>query len=145
MPFWEQYRSEFPVTETWAYMNHAAVCPLSRRAAAAMQGSVEDVTRHGAMHYKSWAEAYAGLRASTARMIGATPDEIAIVKNTTEGLSIIANGLNWRAGDVLVAVEGEFPANYYPWEQLKKRGVEVRLVPQREGRIELEDIATACQ
>jgi cysteine desulfurase/selenocysteine lyase len=145
MPFWDQYRSEFPVTETWAYMNHAAVCPLSRRAAVAMQGSVEDVTRHGAMHYKCWSEAYTGLRASTARMIGATPGEIAIVKNTTEGLSIVANGLNWRPGDVLVAVEGEFPANYYPWDHLKKRGVEVRLVPQREGRIELEDIAAACQ
>jgi selenocysteine lyase/cysteine desulfurase len=145
MEFWEQYRPEFPVTERWAYMNHAAVAPLSRRAAAAMQGAIEDVCRNGVANHKDWDQVYSSLRSSAARLIGATADEIAIIKNTTEGLSVAANGLDWRPGDVAVAVEGEFPANYYPWQHLHKRGVDVRWVAQRGGRIELEDLDRACR
>jgi cysteine desulfurase/selenocysteine lyase len=110
-----------------------------------MQGAVEDVARHGVAHHQCWDQVYAGLRASAARLIGAAPDEIAIVKNTTEGLSIVANGLDWRPGDVLAAVEGEFPANYYPWKHLENRGVRVRWVPQRNGRVELADLDQACR
>ncbi|HYM13504.1 MAG TPA: aminotransferase class V-fold PLP-dependent enzyme, partial [Bryobacterales bacterium] len=145
MEFWEQYRSEFPVTERWAYMNHAAVAPLSRRAATAMQGTIEDVCRNGVTNHKDWDQVYSSLRSSAARLIGATADEIAIIKNTTEGLAVVANGINWRPGDVAVAVEGEFPANYYPWQHLQKRGVSVRWAPQRGGRVELEDLDRACQ
>jgi cysteine desulfurase/selenocysteine lyase len=145
MEFWEQYRREFPVTQRWAYMNHAAVAPLSRRAAAAMQGSVEDVCRNGALHYSHWSEVYAKLRSSAAALIGAGAGEIAIVKNTTEGLAVVANGLDWKPGDAMVAVEGEFPANYHPWQRLEKRGVRVRWVPQRQGRIELDDLDRACR
>ena len=140
MEFWEQYRDEFPVTEHWAYLNHAAVAPLSRRAAAAMEGTIQDVCRHGVVHHQDWDRVFAALRSSAARLIGAAPEEVAIVKNTTEGLSMVANGLDWRPGDVLVAVEGEFPANYYPWRNLEKRGVEVRWIPQRGGRIDLDEL-----
>ncbi|MBI3697642.1 MAG: aminotransferase class V-fold PLP-dependent enzyme [Acidobacteria bacterium] len=145
MSFWKYYRREFPVVKHWAYMNHAAVAPLSRRAAAAMQGTVEDVCRHGPAHYQHWEQVYASLRESSARMIGAAPEEIAIVKNTTEGLAVVANGLNWRPGDIVVGVEGEFPANFYPWQHLQNRGVEMRWVPQRGGRVELEDLDRACR
>ena len=145
MQFWERYRAEFPVTRRWAYMNHAAVAPLSRRAANAIQGIVEDVALHGAAYSRHWDETYEGVRRSAARMIGAKAEEIAIVKNTTEGLAMVANGLAWRPNDAVVGVEGEFPANYYPWENLKKRGVEVRWVPQRQGRIDLYDLDQACR
>jgi len=143
--FWELYRGEFPVTRQWAYMNHAAVAPLSQRAASAMQGTVEDVCRHGVIHHQQWDQVYASLRSAAARLIGAAAEEIAILKNTTEGLSLIANGLNWRPGDVLVAIEGEFPANYYPWQNLTKRGVQARWLPLHGGRIELEELDRACR
>jgi cysteine desulfurase/selenocysteine lyase len=145
MDFWTEYRREFPVTERWAYMNHAAVAPLSRRAAAAMQGTVEDVCRNGVVHHRHWDQVYDGLRSAAARLIGATAGEIAILKNTTEGLAVVANGIKWRPGDVVVGVESEFPANYYPWRNLEKLGVEFRWVPQREGRIDLAELDRACQ
>jgi len=144
MPFWEHYRREFPITERWIYMNHAAVAPLCRPASLAMQGSVEDQARYGSVHYRHFEETVKGLRSAAARLIGASPEEIALVKNTTEGLSIVANGLDWRRGDVVVAVENEFPANYYPWWNLEKRGVKLRMVPQRDGKLALEDLDRAC-
>jgi selenocysteine lyase/cysteine desulfurase len=144
MEFWEHYRREFPVTRQWIYMNHAAVSPLPRRAAQAMRGSIEDVSLHGVVHHRRWTEACEALRSSAARLIGSSAEEIAIVKNTSEGLAIVANGIDWRPGDVVVGVEGEFPANYYPWCNLQKRGVKLRWVQQRRGAVLLEDLDQAC-
>ena len=119
------FRDEFPVTRELIYLNHAAVAPLCRRASEAMQRAVADATSFGSLHYDEWMAVYAGLRSSAARLIHASPEEIAIVKNTSEGISVVALGLNWQAGDRVVAFEEEFPSNYYPWARLEEKGVEV--------------------
>ncbi|MBV9762256.1 MAG: aminotransferase class V-fold PLP-dependent enzyme [Acidobacteriaceae bacterium] len=120
-----RYREEFPVTGELIYLNHAAVGPLCRPAARAMTQLAEDVCRYGSLHWDRWMEAYEGLRRAAAKTIHASPDEIAIVKNTSEGIATIAQGFPWKAGDRVVAFEEEFPANYYPWARLEKRGVQV--------------------
>ncbi|MFZ0594820.1 MAG: aminotransferase class V-fold PLP-dependent enzyme [Bryobacteraceae bacterium] len=124
-PIYELYRDEFPVTKSLIYVNHAAVAPLCRRAADAMKWLAEDALQFGSLHYDKWMAAYDGLRSAAARLIGAEPGEIAIVKNTSEGIATIALGLNWRPGDRIVAFKEEFPANYFPWLRLCERGVEV--------------------
>jgi selenocysteine lyase/cysteine desulfurase len=118
-------RDLFPVTRELIYLNHAAVAPLCRPAAEAMQTFADEACRFGSLHYDSWLECYHGLRVAAARLINASPDEIAIVKNTSEGIAIVATGLDWKPGDRVIAFKEEFPANYYPWLRLEKRGVEV--------------------
>src|SRR5437588_5668645 len=113
-PLHSRYRDEFPVTRELIYLNHAAVAPLSRPAATAMKDLADDVCRHGSLHYHKWMEAYAGLREAAAKLINASPGEIAIVKNTSEGIATIAEGLDWKPGDRVIVFEEEFPANYYP-------------------------------
>lgn len=120
---WRQYRPQFPVTANLTYLNHAAVAPLVKPAADAMVALSEDACQWGSLHYDTWLDAYEGLRVATATMIGAHRDEIAIVKNTSEGISTVALGMDWRAGDKILAFREEFPANYYPWLRLEKRGV----------------------
>ena len=120
-----RYRDEFPVTRDWIYLNHAAVGPLCRRASDAMKHLAEDACLFGSLHYESWMEAYAALRRSAAKLINASPAEIAIVKNTSEGIAMVAAGLDWKTGDRVIAFKEEFPANYYPWLRLEERGVEV--------------------
>jgi selenocysteine lyase/cysteine desulfurase len=139
------YREEFPVTELYTYFNHASVGPLPLRTARAMQNLAEDVMRHGAIHYPEWLLVLDRLRRAAGRLIGCDGSEIAIVKNTSEGLSAIANGLEWQAGDVVVGIEDEFPANYFPWQRLQGRGVDVRWLTLRDGRIELDEIDRACE
>ncbi len=117
------YREEFPVTRELIYLNHAAVAPLCRRAAQSMKALVDDACFYGSLHYDDWMRAYAGLRAAAAKLIGASPEEIAIVKNTSEGIATVASGLDWKPQDRIVAFEEEFPANYYPWRRLESRGV----------------------
>lgn len=120
-----EYAHQFPVSENLIYLNHAAVAPLCRPAAEAMQALAEDAMRNGSLHYSSWEECYEGLRLSTARLIGAHRDEIAIVKNTSEGIATVALGLDWKPGDRIVAFREEFPANYFPWLRLEAKGCEI--------------------
>jgi selenocysteine lyase/cysteine desulfurase len=124
-------------------MNHAAVSPLSCRVRNAMAGLLDDVHRFGSEHWDRWVDAYAATRRAVSNLLGSDPSEIAFIKNTSEGISIFANGLDWREGDEVVSVEGEFPANYYPWHALDKKGVTLRLVKGESGRVSLDEIARA--
>ena len=138
------WRSEFPVTETYIYMNHAGVAPLSRPVRDAMTGFLEDATVNGAVNAKLWENAAEACRDVAAQLINADVTEIAFMKNTTQGILIAANGIDWRAGDNVVTTAVEFPANVYPWWSLKERyGVQTRMVPERVGRIHIEDVAAA--
>ena len=139
---WDQYRDQFPVTRNLVYLNHAAVAPLVRPAAEAMQALAADACGHGSLHYSEWMAAYEGLRTAAARLIGADPAEIAIVKNTSEGIATVAIGLDWRPGDTVVAFHEEFPANFYPWKRLEARGVRVEW---RSIRDPLDRIDQACR
>jgi cysteine desulfurase / selenocysteine lyase len=124
-PLWERYRDQFPVTERLIYLNHAAVAPLAKPAAEAMKRLAEDVLLYGSAHYNEWLEAYGGFRAAAAKLISAQADEIAVVKNTSEGIAAIASGMRWKPGDRIVAFQEEFPANYLPWLRLETLGVRI--------------------
>jgi selenocysteine lyase/cysteine desulfurase len=139
----QHYRSLFPVTASSIYMNHAAVAPISRRVRDAMVGLLDEVQQCGAEHWQGWVETYDAVRCSLAQLLNAEPSEIAFAKNTSEGISIFANGLDWRPGDEVVSIEREFPANFYPWKALEKRGVALRLVPAEAGRVSQETILGA--
>lgn len=120
-----RYRDEFPVTRELIYLNHAAVSPLCRPAAEAMKALADDACLYGSLHYDRWLESYDGLRRSAARLINASPDEIAIIKNTSEGVAFVALGINWHPGDRVIGFREEFPANYYPWLRLESKGVQI--------------------
>lgn len=122
---WEAHRANFPVARNLVYLNHAAVSPVCKAAADAMRWLATDAEEWGSLHYDKWLACYDGLRSEAARMINATPGEIAIVKNTSEGIATIALGIDWKPGDRVVCFEGEFPANQYPWQRLAARGVSI--------------------
>jgi cysteine desulfurase / selenocysteine lyase len=139
---WARYRHEFPVTGNLVYLNHAAVAPLPQRSADAMRNMVEDGLRFGSLHYDVWMDAFQGVRVAAARLINAEPGEIAHVKNTSEGIATVALGFPWRSGDKMVAFREEFPANYYIWQKLESKGVEVRWLSCEDPLDRIED---ACR
>ena len=141
-PLWQTHRPDFPVAANLVYLNHAAVAPLCKPAADAMKHLADDCLAWGSLHYDQWLAAYEGLRKSTAQLINASPREIAIVKNTSEGIATVASGLKWRAGDKIVAFQEEFPANVHPWQRLTAQGVEVRWLSIFDP---LEKIDQACR
>jgi len=136
------WRRQFPVTENFIYLNHASVAPLSLRAAEAMKSLADDACRNGSIHYADWLACYDGLREATAKLINAKPREIAIVKNTSEGIATIALGIDWQAGDSIVVFEEEFPANQYVWRRLEAKGVKLRWLSIYDS---LDKIDEACR
>jgi cysteine desulfurase/selenocysteine lyase len=136
----ETYRREFPVTQNYIYLDHAGIAPLSTRVTSAIDTFLSEATHDGAFLYAKWTQQINDIRRSCAGLINAGPEEIAFVKNTSHGLSIVAQGLDWKPGDNVLLYEREFPSNRYPWMHLQRKGVNVRVVPSREGRIDLRDI-----
>jgi selenocysteine lyase/cysteine desulfurase len=137
---WTGWRREFPITERLTHFNHAGVSPVSRRVVAAATTFIEQAAVLTPSMYRSWDVRSEAIRASFARLIGAQANEIAFVKNTSEGLSLVAVGLDWRAGDNVIAVDGEYPSNVYPWFGLRRWGVETRLVQPVRGRVHVDDV-----
>jgi cysteine desulfurase/selenocysteine lyase len=140
-PLWRQYRDEFPVTQNLIYLNHAAVAPLPRRAALAMQALAQEAADFGTLHYDRWLDTYEAVRVAAARLIGANRNEIALMKNTSEGISTVARGLDWHPGDRIVAFREEFPSNYYPWLRLESHRCSVDWLSVKDP---LEKIEIAC-
>ena len=135
------WQSEFPVTQKYVYMNHAGVAPLSKRVQKAMLDFVEDATINGAVNVDDWVDTVEECRDSAAELLNAKSTEIAFMKNTTQGILIAANGIDWKDGDNVVTTAVEFPANVYPWWSLNDRyGVETRMVPEKDGIIHLQDL-----
>lgn len=121
-------RAQFPVAQRFAYVNHAGVSPLPRAAAEALSAYAAGVRDEGALAVERDEERMEAVRASGARLMGVPVDDVAFVKNTTEGLGFVASGLAWRPGDRVVVPMCEFPSNLYPWIALRELGVEVETI-----------------
>lgn len=136
----EKIRKEFPVTEHRLFMDHARVASLPRPVQAAITAFAKEACEQGTAHYNEWLQEVESVRVRFANLINAEPSEVAFVKNTSEGLSIVANGIDWKKGDNVVIPDIEFPANVYPWMNLQQRGVEVRFVKAVRGRVPFEQV-----
>jgi len=137
---WNEWRREFPIVERLVHLNHAGIAPLPRRVAAAVTTFATEATTVDPATQRRWSQRCEQVRASFAQLVGARADEIAFVKNTSEGLSLVAAGVEWRAGDNVIAVDGEYPSNVYPWFALRRRGVETRLVHRVHGRVQVDNV-----
>jgi selenocysteine lyase/cysteine desulfurase len=140
---WTALRNEFPVTRRWAYFDHAAVAPMSAAARNTLSEWAEDMCTNGVAAWPTWQRRVEETRVSAGRLLNAEPADIAFIKNTTEGIAFVAEGLTWRAGDNVVTSADEYPSNLYPWMNLTDRGVEVRRVSSRAGRVLVDDLRAA--
>ncbi|HEY0070933.1 MAG TPA: aminotransferase class V-fold PLP-dependent enzyme, partial [Chloroflexia bacterium] len=139
----EDYRHLFPVTEHYAYLNHAGCTPLPRPGLEALARYWAEQSTQGVLSEPKYFPVVDHAREKMARVMGADPSEVGWLQNTSTALNMVANGLDWQAGENVVTVQGEFPANIYPWLGLSRLGVETRLVPQRDNRVLVDDIAAA--
>ncbi|MFP4250672.1 MAG: aminotransferase class V-fold PLP-dependent enzyme [Armatimonadota bacterium] len=141
----DRWSDEFPVKDELVYLNHAAVCPIPRRTAAAVSAMAEEYRDRGSWDYPHILETVRRGRERLADLIGARSHEVAYVKNTTAGLLLAAESIPWREGDSVVVSEIEFPANVYPWLNLQRRGVEVRMIEAPDDRLlTVDDYRAAC-
>lgn len=137
----ERLRSQFPVTQRFVYMNHAALGPLPTAAVERTAALARDLAESGDEHWGDRLAEADRVRTLAARLVNArAPHEIAFVQNTSDGLSVVAEGVDWKPGDNVVGANCEFPANVYPWMRLADVGVEYRQASERGARVDPEDL-----
>jgi selenocysteine lyase/cysteine desulfurase len=137
----EYLRSLFSHTKRVVYLNHAAISPPPVKTIEAVTAQMRDVAENGSLHYHQWMAVKERARKFAAGMIGAQPAQVAFMRNTSDGLSTIANGLCWREGDNIVTFRGEFPSNVYAWLRLREAAnVEVRFCEERDGRVDVDEL-----
>jgi selenocysteine lyase/cysteine desulfurase len=136
---WARVRAEFPVTETYAYLNSAGAGPVSRRVAVTAAQFYGETLESGDRLWEHWLARRERARADVARLVGAEPDEIAFTTNTSSGMNLIVDALE-GAGRV-VSCDLEFPATTIPWLH---RGARVRMVAARGGVLRAEDVLAAA-
>lgn len=132
-------RSHFPALERWTYMDVAGRSVLSREVRAAIDAHLDDRMYNGATSKEQFFELIERARSRFAQLVHARDEEVTYTKNISEGLNMIATGLDWRAGDnVVLCPELEHPNNVYVWLNLRERhGIEVRMMPPRDGHIDV--------
>jgi selenocysteine lyase/cysteine desulfurase len=136
----QEIRDLFPVVRAKTYLNSAAMGPMPMSSVAAVAAQLDDVATGGATHLSEWAETKSRVRGMVAEMLCVKSDDIAFTRNTSDGLCAVASGIDWNAGDNIVSFANEFPANYYPWRKVSEdHGVELRLCPERDGRIDIDE------
>ncbi len=126
--------NQFPILNQGIYANHAAIAPWPGATAKAVAAFAQENALAGPLDYKQWITRERELRNMLARLVGApSGNDIALLKNTTEGISAVAFGFPFQAGDNIVLPQGEFPSNHLPWLAQAERGVEIRHVDIRAG------------
>jgi cysteine desulfurase/selenocysteine lyase len=141
-----RYRKEFPICQNLVYMNHAGVAPTSLRVCQAVRASLEALANYG-VDFPGWERNAALCRQRFANLIGSLPEEVAFVRNTSHGLGLVAEGLNWKAGDgIAVATDIEYPSNVHVWRHLvESRDIQIHSIPAAEGAVTVDAVASVLK
>lgn len=135
---------EFPQDEGLIYLNHAAVSPWPQRSSEAVRQFADENCFTGAENYRQWSAKEKFLREQLRTLINApSVDDIALLKNTSEALSVVAAGIDWKQGDNVVSSDEEFPSNRFPWEAQQQHGVSLKRVSVQTDKAE-EALIAAC-
>ncbi len=136
----ENIRKLFPATQKYAYLNSAAVSPMPTITADAVYSQLKDASENGTVNFADWISTKERARKLVAEMLNVRAEQIAFMRNTSDGFASVANGMDWRMGDNIVTFEREFPANFYAWRRIRdKFGIELRLCAEKNGRIDLDE------
>ncbi len=139
----DKVRSEFPHLQSdQIYFDHAAVSPMCNRSRKYLEQYISVVQSERINNFEETSALSDRIRRDFATLIHTTQDRVAIVKNTTDGLILLARGLNWEKGDNIILYRNEFPSNVYPWYDLKNLGVKVKFIDTKLGRVAPDDLAS---
>ncbi|RKZ31519.1 hypothetical protein DRQ36_01730 [bacterium] len=131
----KEIADEFPMTKKFLYFAGASTGIIPERSLAAQYGFLQRYRKTDLFHDPETFAMMSRLRSNLAKSTGAAEGEIALVPNTSTGLNIIAAGFPWQPDDEILVGTREFPANTYPWQNLKNRGVNTRWIEMHGGRI----------
>jgi cysteine desulfurase/selenocysteine lyase len=114
-------RDLFPDLDVPHYLNAASVSPLSKPVTEAMMASLMHQARGGVSAVEHFSASVEGVRSAFGTLVGAASADVAVLANTSAGVTAVASCLDWRPGDRVLLFSGDFPTNITPWQQAAKR------------------------
>jgi cysteine desulfurase/selenocysteine lyase len=139
-----EYRNEFPFTKEMVFFNHASFGPMPEVSWKATQEYYRGLRlKKVADDDREAFQKLENIRKIIAKMIKAQPEEIAFVPNTSYGLNVAAWGLDLKRGDEILLSDVEFPANVYPWTNLKQKGIKTKFIPSRNKCFDIDNFLKA--
>lgn len=135
-----EIRNCFPHTDHTIYLNHAATAPLSRQVLNAMNEYLQQRHATKIENYEEIQPVITETKEQLARLLNTTVACVEFMPNTSYGLNVLAQGIDWQPGDRIAVPGCEFPANVYPFLNLKRHGVEVDFIPHRDATFSINDI-----
>lgn len=140
----QEFRSQFvPVRDGRIFLNHAGVSPMSDYTANAMKTAINGFQGMTPKEWLANEEGISRCRRALSTMLNVPVSDLALTRNTTDGVNWVANGLTWKQGDRVVSINGEYPTNHYPWLRLKSKGVEFHLIEPVQHRVTIDQIEEA--
>ncbi len=139
----DEIRKNFPMLSNFTFLNSASLTPLPAPTRNAMIALLTELSESAYLKMEEWEKTIRETRKLAAKIVNCSEEEVAFIRNTSDGISLVASGFPWKAGDEVIINDLEFPSNVYPWLNLTKRGVRVTTVKNRDGRITLDSIADA--
>lgn len=137
----EAVRKLFPHLQTdQIYFNHAALGPWSTLVLDRIKEYMDERSGLKVMNFESFVKWNFGAKEKLAKLLGTSTSRLSWVDNVSNGLSILAQGLDWKTGDRIILNDIEFPSNVYPFLNLKKHGVEIDFAKSRNGIVDIEDL-----
>ncbi len=127
------------------YFNHASTGPISERVKDKLAKLIKDRSGDKIDDYKEFIKVNEETKNYLSELINCKSSEIAFIDNTSNGINIIAQGLNLKKGDRILLNDIEFPANVYPFLNLQKNGIEIDFVKSYNGIVSAEDIISSIR
>ena len=142
----ELARSYFPYLKKGIiYFNHASTAPINIKVKERIEDFIRERSDEALDDYKAFKSITDETKVMIGKMINCNGDRTAFLDNTTNGIIWLANGIDWRRGDRIILNDVEFPANVYPFLQLKDIGVEVDFIKSKNGIVTAEEIIDAIK
>jgi len=142
----EKARSYFPYLKNGIiYFNHASTGPITTKVKESIESFLKERSEDKIDDYYAFKDVADETKEMIGEMINCSGDRIAFLDNTTNGIIWLAQGVDWKHGDRIILNDVEFPANVYPFLQLKEKGVEVDFIRSTNGIVTAEEIISAIQ
>jgi selenocysteine lyase/cysteine desulfurase len=142
----EKARNYFPYLKNGIiYFNHASTGPISIKVKERVEAFLKERSEENIDDYYSFKDVADETKEMIGEMINCQGDRIAFLDNTTNGLIWLAQGIDWKAGDRIILNDVEFPANVYPFLQLKEKGVEIDFIKSKNGIVTAEEVVESIK
>jgi selenocysteine lyase/cysteine desulfurase len=142
----EKARSYFPhIKKGIVYFNHASTAPISTLVKNRINEFVKERFEYALDDYWAFKTVAEETKEMIGEMINCSGDRIAFLDNTTNGIIWLALGIEWKPGDRIILNDVEFPANVYPFLQLKEKGVEIDILKSTNGIVTEEEVIASIK